>query len=551
MFLEIDTSLFSSPEFIAILGAAGALAFIARSTLSWYNNPSRLLPGPKNQSWLYGSMRSMPDAAAVHLQMEWLREYGSTFRFFGLLSQPMILTTDVTALRHILNNVHLYQKSPYVRRQLGEILGNGLLAVEGEAHKRQRRVVNPAFGPLQIKRFATLFIEKSNEMVSMWSDLCSNTSRKDGFVRLDAFAWLNKVTLDIMGIAGFGYAIDSMHAPDNHPNELNEAVRVIASAELDAATIIQLTIPALGSLPTTRVRATRNANATIREIGMKLVQEKKTAVLAAAGGDEAHGLEKKHFAGNDLLSLLIRANMSSDVPQHARLTDEDILAQVPTVLVAGHETTSTSVAWTLLALATNQRVQNKLRDEIFTHDTSTPSESELNSLTYLEWVVREAMRIHAPIFSSERVAMQDDVVPLREPYVDRSGAVRHEIHVRKGDIFSIPVNILNRSPEVWGEDAHEFRPERWEHIPDAVKDIPGVWSNMLTFMAGPHSCPGFRFNIVEMKALLFAIIRAFEVEMALPAADIVPKTMIVTRPALMSNPEAGPQLPLLIRPVRV
>ena len=51
-----------------------------------------------------------------------------------------------------------------------------------------------------------------------------------------------------MGIAGFGYVIDSLHAPDDHPNELNEAVRVIASADLDPATILQLTIPALGSL---------------------------------------------------------------------------------------------------------------------------------------------------------------------------------------------------------------------------------------------------------------------------------------------------------------
>lgn len=58
------------------------------------------------------------------------------------------------------------------------------------------------------------------------------------------------------------------------------------------------------------------------------------------------------------------------------------------------------------------------------------------------------------------------------------------------------------------------------------------------------------FSIVEMKALLFAIVRAFEIDMAVPAADIVPKTMIVTRPALMSNPDAGPQLPLLIRPIR-
>ena len=51
----------------------------------------------------------------------------------------------------------------------------------------------------------------------------------------------------------------------------------------------------------------------------------------------------------------------------------------------------------------------------------------MSGLTYLEWVVREAMRIHAPIFSSERVAMQDDVVPLKEPYVDKSGIIRNEI----------------------------------------------------------------------------------------------------------------------------
>ena len=91
-------------------------------------------------------------------------------------------------------------------------------------------------------------MDKSNEMVSMWSELCAQSTRKDGFVRLDAFTWLNKVTLDIMGIAGFGYVIDSLHAPDDHPNELNEAVRVIASSELDPVTIIQLTIPALGGL---------------------------------------------------------------------------------------------------------------------------------------------------------------------------------------------------------------------------------------------------------------------------------------------------------------
>ena len=98
-------------------------------------------------------------------------------------------------------------------------------------------------------------MDKSNEMVSMWSELCAQSTRKDGFVRLDAFAWLNKVTLDIMGIAGFGYVIDSLHAPDDHPNELNEAVRTIFSFDFGVGALMQFLLPGVRHIvsPSSRV----------------------------------------------------------------------------------------------------------------------------------------------------------------------------------------------------------------------------------------------------------------------------------------------------------
>jgi hypothetical protein len=114
------------------------------------------------------------------------------------------------------------------------------------------------------------------------------------------------------------------------------------------------------------------------------------------------------------------------------------------------------------------------------------------------------------------------------------------------------------------------RPERWENVPEAAHALPSVYGHLMTFIAGSHGCIGFRFSVVEyvvpmfdscraccnsrlrrIKALLFTLVRAFEFELALPAEDIVRKTAIVGRPVIASNPSAGSQLPLLIRPANL
>jgi len=134
--------------------------------------------------------------------------------------------------------------------------------------------------------------------------------------------------------------------------------------------------------------------------------------------------------------------------------------------------------------------------------------------------------------------------------MDTNGVAHYELHVRKGDMIEIPIQLLNRSHKFWGEDAHEFRPERWESPPEAIKELPGVWGNMLTFLAGTHACIGYRFSVVETKALLYAIVRNFEFELAVSPLDVMRKSMIVGRPVLVGDTSAGAQLPLLIRPVK-
>ncbi|KAI0049918.1 cytochrome P450 [Auriscalpium vulgare] len=450
-----------------------------------------------------------------------------------------------------LSQVSIYQKTPKLRFIIGELLGTGLLFVEGAKHKQQRRIMNPAFGPIQVRKFTETFIEKAIEMRDIWRVKAAETTRKDGRLKIDASSWLNKVTLDIIGLAGFNYDFNALHSSDDSPNELSEAVRkMFVFRNMGPVFMLQIVFPPARIIPTARSREAARSLRTIRRIGMQMIAEKKAAVLVGASNVRKDGaVERKDIQGHDLLSLLIKSNMAADQADSSRMSDDDIISQVPTFLVAGHETSSTGVAWTLFALAMQPATQATLRAELSAVPTDTPTMDELNALPYLDGVVREALRLYAPVFATERVAMQDDVIPLSKPFVDKGGVVRHEIIVPKGNAILVPIQHMNRSEELWGEDAAEFRPERWASIPNSARTIPNVWGNTLTFLAGGHACIGYRFAVVEMKALIFTIMRAFEVELAIAPADIIRRTRLVSRPALGSNPEVSSALPVLLRPV--
>ena len=109
------------------------------------------------------------------------------------------------------------------------------------------------------------------------------------------------------------------------------------------------------------------------------------------------------------------------------LTWTTIISEVPTFLVAGHETTSTATTWALFALTQSPEVQDKLRKQLLTVGTDNPTMDELNALPYLDAVVRETLRVHAPVPSTMRVATEDDILPLGEPVKDKNGNVLNSI----------------------------------------------------------------------------------------------------------------------------
>ncbi|KAI0058332.1 cytochrome P450 [Artomyces pyxidatus] len=537
---------------VASLGVFVLYKFVA-AHIRAYKSPLRDLPGPKRLGFAFGSFPGIPEFEGTRLQEQWTQQYGHTYKFHSFFGTQKVITTDLKALSHVLSHGNEFQKSNPVRFILGSLVGRGLLFVEGAKHRQHRRIVNPAFGPIQVRKFTELFVDKSIELRDIWLSKISQSTRKDGRVKLDVFNWLNKVTLDIIGLAGFNYDFGALYASDDEPNELSEAVREMFAFNNEALLfLLQLVIPAFRIIPTAQSRKNTRCLQVVRRVGLQMIAEKKAAVLAESSniGKSLSIVERKDVQGHDLLSLLIKSNMAADIPETGRMNDEEILAQVPTFLVAGHETTSTGVAWTMFALAGHPDIQAKLRAEVCAFPTDRPSMDELNAMTYLDCVVREALRLHSPVGNTERVATQDTVIPVSTPFIDRNGVPRHEIRLAKGDVIFIPIREINRSEELWGEDANEFKPERWIDIPEATRSIPGVWGNMLTFLAGPHACIGYRFSIIETKALLFIIVRSFEFELGVSPEDIIRRTRIVGRPSSSSNPGAGPMLPVLLRPVK-
>ena len=88
---------------------------------------------------------------------------------------------------------------------------------------------------------------------------------------------------------------------------------------------------------------------------------------------------------------------------------------------------STAVAWTLFALCCHPAVQAQLRAELRTCTTDTPTMEQLNTLPYLEAVVREALRLYAPVNSTHRIAMHDAEIPLQKPFKDKHGVLQSTV----------------------------------------------------------------------------------------------------------------------------
>ncbi|KAJ7059524.1 cytochrome P450 [Mycena amicta] len=557
-----------APTPISVLPVALPLLLLVLFLWSRRSRSSSLqyMRGPPNDSWLTGTK----DFDVVSKTRGWQSIYGRTFKLYTMFNAPLLFTTDPTALRHILNRDEVYQKPPMVRASLVEIVGrgapyrifirepsdvvfyhSGLLGLEGEEHSRLRKIMTPAFAPSQIRLLIPLFLEKAHELSTHWSRLGSPTNHPDaGWIQVDVLPGLKAMTLDVIGQAGFNYAFNALDISESaQQTQLGKAFERSTQRKLTPIDFLRASFPILKNILILRDATAEDMMDGAKifgrftlEAALKRLVENLRVYISRYSQRSVNIL--RPLASANILSLLVKSNLSEQ--ESSRISDEVIVAQIPTFLVAGHETTGTATAWALYALSTHPSIQNTLRTE-FESQTGTDLPTALNALPYLDKVVREVLRLYASSAFTSRVAMKDDVIPLETAYTDGKGSVVVRA-VREGQMIFIPIAAVNRDVDIWGPDADEFKPERWDALPDTAKSVPGIYSNLLTFLGGPHNCIGWRFSLAEMKSLLFVLIRAFEfaLDVDADAEDIVSPTDTPLQ-SPMRKGQDGNRLPPRIR----
>ena len=177
------------------------------------------------------------------------------------------------------------------------------------------------------------------------------------------------------------------------------------------------------------------------------------------------------------------------------------------------------LGWALLCLALNPQVVKKLRKVVM--DDLPPGEdisfSKLKGCRYLQHFLNEVLRLHPTVPLNQRVATKDTTLP-----VGGGADQRSTIAIRKGQVVLFSVYIMQRRKDLWGEDAAEFKPERWE------QRIP-AWQ-WLPFLGGPRICLGQQFALTEASYLIVRLLHEFDAiePVDLEQARKMPKGMGVT-----------------------
>ncbi|KAK7682247.1 hypothetical protein QCA50_014834 [Cerrena zonata] len=239
------------------------------------------------------------------------------------------------------------------------------------------------------------------------------------------------------------------------------------------------------------------------------------------------------------MSILLQANMAAS--EADRLPEDELVAQVSVFILGGTDTTSNALTAMMNTLAQRPDIQDKLRAEILEAQAQFGEDipyDDLIALPYMDACIRENLRMYSPASFIAREAKKDFVLPVSEPVVALDGTVMREIPIPKGTTLYIGIRSSNIDKRIWGEDALEFKPERWlSQLPSTLTEarIPGIYSNLMTFNAGGRSCIGFKFSQLEMKVVLNIILGKFKVSMAKQAENIVWNNAGVRHPTMKDN----------------
>jgi cytochrome P450 len=397
-----------------------------------------------------------------------------------------VVVNHPDGVRHVLaENAKNYVKSRNYRG-LKLVLGDGLLTAEGDAWRRQRRLVQPGFHRDKIAGFAATMARDTRQLLDRWQTMAPGT--------VDVHEEMMRLTLRIVGRTLFGLDVDG------DAKAVGEALHVVLRFANEYAQAL-VSVPTW--LPTGRNREFHREKRTLDTLVARIVDERR----------------RRGDMGDDLLAMLLSAR---DEASGAAMTERQLRDEVMTLVMAGHETTANALTWTSWLLARHPEAARRVRDEVdAVLGDRDPEVADLPRLPLVSRALDEGMRLYPPAWAFERQAIADDVVM--------------GYRIPAGSIVGVFPFLLHRQRAYWDEperfDLDRFAPERasqqrrWTYLP---------------FGGGQRICVGESFALMEARIILAMMARRFELE-------VEPGHPVELDPVITLRPKCGVKLRLRAR----
>ncbi|KAH9090290.1 hypothetical protein Ae201684P_014097 [Aphanomyces euteiches] len=444
----------------------------------------------------------------IHSQSPISRAYGGVYSFRYLFFRRLSVA-DPEAIKHILvSNAKNYPRGRVPRAILKEFTGGiGLLSSEDPIHNAQRKMLHPQFTQAKLKTFVSLFASHAQEFAKMLYEALVKDSNSSPII--DMQSDMTKLSLDIIGDAAFGFDFGAL---TNSNPEIMAAFEILNHTPSVSFALGTTFIPWFDRLPLASIQRRQEAKrllvGTVDTIIQKRLERASTANSTAP-------------SSINMLDLMLEATEYTPSPEEARV-------HVMTFMIAGHETTSNTLAWVWAMLASHPEVEARAVKEctsVLVASNGQLTWDSLGQLEYLTAVIHETLRLHPTVFNvTARSILQDDTIPRSKgpPF-----------HVSKGGGIRICIAALHRNPEYWTRP-EEFLPDRFiqgTELYRADESLRGGRGHTFIFMpfsAGPKNCIGQRFAVAEMQVVLTTLLTQFTFKFAPGQYDLTPKFTGVT-----------------------
>ncbi|KAE8415392.1 cytochrome P450 [Aspergillus pseudocaelatus] len=480
----------------------------------YFITPLRHLP---TISGNLNNARIVFDDPRGRLPLEWMKTVPNEglIHFRDIVNRSYLLATNHQALLDIMStNTYDFEKPWRARDFLARIIGFGLILSEGSAHKKQRRALTPSFNVKNIRALYSLMWEKTGLLMDeLEKEIKQNpmdgNNAESGEGKVELSVWASRLTLDIIGPAAMGRDFRSLHNPENKVADSFLAI-LEPTKEKMAFLAVNFALPQWFArrIPWRLNKVINDETGFLRDLCRDIVHEKRASITATRA--TAKELEA------DILGTMM---LGGD------FTDDELIDQMLTFLAAGHETTASAFTWACYLLTLYPDVQERLRAEIRERIPSGNHPitwSDLETLPLLNGVCQEVLRLYPTVPMTIREAVRDSVVAGK--------------HIPRGTRILLCPYAINRSPEFWGNDGDEFRPDRWI---DTDKNGQLVTNNnggastnfaQITFLHGQRSCIGKDFARAELRCAVAGVVGRFRFEMQNPKQKIHIAGAVTTKP---------------------